>query len=293
MFLAMMTGSMKPDTSILMRDTMNTMDWVAFILALVGALAWTPQIITWISRALTKPKLSIYLHTEPEIGYTFFGPIFNIKCALLSKHKDTIINKFSAIITHENGASYKFDWVGISEDLSQIQSPLGETVSIKKTSLPLVIKVLNTGVSQASVRFMPLKFSEKLKEGSVDAIKRYNFMKTSGQLSTVDEVDALLSEQHFEDVMKVFESEFIWIAGKYTVKFEFGSPNKFKYEKDEYTFELKQEDINELKNNISNIKLDIEQRAKSDNISDFKPKPINWIWRSPELRKKGQVEIIE
>ncbi len=256
------------------------------VVAVVGAAAWTPQIIVWIYRFFTKPTLSIYVHEQPEIGYTSLGPIFNIRCALLSKHKDAVLNKFSVILTHDSGASCTLDWAGLSEDLGEIENPMGPPMSVKKTSLPLVVKVLHTGVAQVFVRFLREQFRVNLRKVSVPAIDRFNFLKMSGKLNTEKDIDTLVSEQQFDDVMKVFESEFIWRGGKYTVTFEFGSPNKFKYKRNEYTFELKHEDIEELKKNLTSIRLEVIQSAKFDSISGFERKPVPWVSRNPELRRK-------
>ena len=87
------------------------MNWVAII----GAAAWTPQIITWVHRALTQSKISLHLHLLPQIGYTTLGPIFNVTFALLSEKKDAILNKISSTLRHESGASYTFDWAGHSQ----------------------------------------------------------------------------------------------------------------------------------------------------------------------------------
>lgn len=261
---------------------MDAIDWVA----IVGAAAWTPQIITWMSRALTKPKVSLHLHTKSEIGYNLLGPIFNVRFALLSEKKDAILNKLSVELKHENGASYTFDWAGLSEDLSEIRGPIGPTFVQKKTSLPLVVKVLHTGVAQVYVLFQHKQFNANLRKASAPALDRFNFLKTSGKLKTEEEIDALASEKEFADIFKLFNSEFIWAAGKYTVKFEFESPNKFKYKKSEYTFELSQDDIDNLRKNIDNIKLDLIQTTKAGIIPDYKPKEITWMWRNPELRKK-------
>ena len=261
---------------------MDAINWVA----IVGAAAWTPQIITWMHRALTQPKVSLHLHLLPQIGYTTLGPIFNVTFALLSEKKDAILNKISATLRHESGASYTFDWAGLSEDLSEIQNPIGPIMSIKKTSLPLVIKVLHTGVAQVFVRFLHEQFNANLRKASAPARERFNFLKTSGKLKTEEEIDALASEKEFADIFKLFNTEFIWVAGKYTVTFKFESPNKFKYKKSEYTFQLSQDDINELRKNIDNIKNDMIQTAKLGIIPDYKPKVITWIWRNPDLQKK-------
>ena len=261
------------------------------VVAIVGAAAWTPQIITWIYRFFTKPQLSIYLHTQPQIGYSSFGPIFNVSCALLSKNKDAIINKFTATLKHESGALYEFDWVGLSEVLSEIENPMGPLMSIKKPSLPLVIKVLHTGVFQAFVRFQHGQFRVSMNKPFASLLERFNILKNSGKLISESDIDGLKSETEFDRVLKLIDSEFIWHAGEYTVTFELHSPNKIKYKKDEYVFTLSQEDIENLKENIENIKFDIFQRAKQEIVKDYKPKDISWVWKNPELRKKKHIQL--
>ena len=261
---------------------MDALDWIAII----GAAAWTPQIITWVTRALTQPKVSLHLHSLPQIGYTTLGPIFNVTFALLSENKDAILNKISATLKHENGATYSLDWAGLSEALSEIENPIGETMTVKKTVLPLVVRVLHTGVAQVFVRFLHEPYTTKLRTASASAIDRFNHLKNTDKLKTEQDIEELVSEQVFSELLKFFSSEFIWIAGKYTVTFQFQSPNKFKYEKDVYIFVLSQDDINELKKNIENIKHDLIEAAKIGIISGYEMKKINWIWRNPELRKK-------
>lgn len=127
---------------------MDIMNWIAVI----GAAAWTPQIVTWIYRICTKPKVTLYVNRICQIGYTGFGPIFNIDLALMSERKAITLNNLSVNIKHENGASYIFDWDGLSESLSEIQSP-SEFTSVKKSYLPLVVRITDTGIAQVMVRF--------------------------------------------------------------------------------------------------------------------------------------------
>lgn len=255
------------------------MKWVA----IVGAAAWVPQIITWVYRAFTKAKLSIYLDKTSQVGYTIYGPLFNVSLALLSKRKDIILNKFTVKLEHESGALYTFDWDGLSEDLSEIQNPIGATVTVKKTYLPLVVKVLHTGVAQVFVRFQHQQFKTHSKKPYADAIDKFNLLKLSGNLNTEEKIDALVSEPEFDKLIKFFSSEFIWAAGKYIVTFEFSSPNKFKYQKSKYTFNLIQSDIDALRENLGNLKDDIIQNAKVEIIPDYKSNTTPWQWRYPEL----------
>ena len=258
---------------------MEQMGWVAII----GAAAWVPQIITWLYRVLTKPTLSLYLDKIPQVGYNFLGPIFNVSFALLSGRKDIVLNKFSVKLEHESGASYVFDWVGLSEDLSEIQNPIGTTMKIKKTYLPLVVKVLHAGVAQVFVRFQHTQFKTNSKKPFANAIDKFSLLNSSGKLDTEEKIEAIISESEFDTVIKLFRSEFIWAAGKYTVTFEFGSPNKFKYKKDKYTFNLHQSDIDALRVNIDNIRDYLIQSAKTDIMPDCKRTEISWNWRNPEL----------
>jgi hypothetical protein len=129
------------------------------VVAIIGAAAWTPQIITWIYRFCTKPIITLYLHKTCQIGYTGLGPIFNIDLALMSERKAITLNNFSVNIKHENGASYLFEWDGISESLSEIQSPT-ELTSVKKSYLPLVVRVANTGIAQVMVRYQYMPFKQ-------------------------------------------------------------------------------------------------------------------------------------
>lgn len=262
---------------------LSVIDWAA----LIGAAAWTPQIITWVYRFFTKPKISIYVYPVLEMGYTSYGPIFNVRFALLSEKKDIILNKFYVKIKHENGASHVFDWDGLSEDLSEIQNPLGPTMSIKKTVLPLVVKVLHTGVAQLFVRFQHEQFKKNSKKVFAPALDKFQFLKNSGKLKTEQNIDDLVSEQEFVAITKLFNSEFIWTAGKYTVEFIFHSPSKFNYKKDQYMFKLSQDDVEDLKQNIENIKLNLTQTAKTSIFPDYKLKDINWIWKNPELQKNN------
>lgn len=267
---------------------MDAIDWVA----IVGAAAWTPQIIILVRWALTKPKVSLYLHPKIEIGYHTTGPIFNTTLALLSEKKDTILNMISVKIRHESGASYVFDWDGLSEDISEIQTYLGPTIYQKKTSLPLVVKVSHTGVAQVFVRFRHRKFKANCKNPFVSASDKFNLLRTSGKLKTEESIDALVSEKEFDELLKFFNAEFIWTKGKYTVTFEFGSPHKFKHEKSDYTFKLSQDDIDNLRKNIDNIKSIIIQAAKKDIIPDYKAENVAWQSVHPELEKDEDTSVI-
>ena len=60
------------------------------VLAILGASAWLPQLVVFISKKFSKPKLTIIPDKDVEIGFTSLGPIFNIQIAFLAEKKKQI-----------------------------------------------------------------------------------------------------------------------------------------------------------------------------------------------------------
>ena len=55
------------------------------IAAYIGAAAWLPQIAAWIYRSVIKPKLRVIPNQFAEVGFTTYGPIFNVRMASSSR----------------------------------------------------------------------------------------------------------------------------------------------------------------------------------------------------------------
>ncbi len=260
------------------------MDWVA----ISGALAWTPPIISWFHKRMTRPKVSLHLSPIPQLSYTSFGPLFNITFALISEKKDVILNDFIITLKHENGATHVFKWSGHSEDISEIENPGQLPVTIKKTSLPLVIRVLHTGVAQVFVKFHSENFNDNIKAVTTTLKDKYLHYIRQGKLTTEAEIDAFELEKEFCDYIRAFTTEFVWQAGRYTMEIDFNSLNKFDYAKSQYTFKLSQSDIDSLRVNIPRIHMDMTQFTKEKLIPDFKRINMDWTWIYPELKKESK-----
>ncbi len=263
---------------------MDTLDWVAIF----GALAWTPQIISWFHKWLTIPKVSLHLSPISQLSFTSYGPLFNVTFALICEKKDIILNDFIITLKHENGATHVFEWNGLSEDISEIENPGQLPVTIKKTYLPLVVRVLHTGVAQVFVRFRNKDFEDNIKVVAATLSDKYRHYISQGKLTTEAENEVFKSEKEFCDLMRTVTTEFIWQAGRYTMEIDFNSLSKFDYAKNKYTFQLNQNDINRLRVNISRIDLHILQCAKQALIPDFKPNDLAWSWIYPELKKEDE-----
>ena len=52
------------------------------IAAYIGAGAWIPQIISWIYKRMSHPIVKIVADSQAEIGYSYYGPIFNLNLTI-------------------------------------------------------------------------------------------------------------------------------------------------------------------------------------------------------------------
>lgn len=67
------------------------MKYLFEILAVIGALAWLPQLFVWVEEKLKRPKLNIINHRLVEIGYTIYGPSINLNLAFSAENDDVFI----------------------------------------------------------------------------------------------------------------------------------------------------------------------------------------------------------
>jgi hypothetical protein len=80
------------------------------IAAYLGAMAWIPQILKWGYTAVIKPAITISPEKSVSIGFTVFGPIFNLRLSINVDRKDTLIDFIGVKLVHEDGASHSFEW---------------------------------------------------------------------------------------------------------------------------------------------------------------------------------------
>ncbi len=78
---------------------MKFIDWIAIL----GALAWTPHLLSYIRSLLTKPEIQIITPRTVSLGFTSYGSIFNLNLAFSVKNKDIVISSISIRLKHESG----------------------------------------------------------------------------------------------------------------------------------------------------------------------------------------------
>lgn len=255
---------------------MTITDWVA----IVGALAWLPPIVGAIRHWLTKPAVQIITQPAPEIGFTSFGPICNMRLAFSVKNKDLVVTGLKLLISHESGDARTFEWRGITQKMGQMNYPEIGPVPIEKELNVLAMKLVERDIEERFVRFQEAAFlqSKALAEGR--AAKKLAYLKQQGAF---DRATFLRSEE-MSDVYSCVRQGFSWKPGNYRMRFLLESPEKFEVSDDCYEFSLTALAIENLEGNKKHI-----EQAYANEIdppkSEVKPEPITWNWTYPAMRK--------
>lgn len=254
----------------------------AELAAYIGAAAWLPQIGSWLYRRYVRPEVVIVPEKTLEIGYTSFGPIFNVRLALTVNRKDVIIDGLEAIIQHETGDRHTLTWVGMRENLSEISDAAGNRQLIDKEQPAIALKLSTAALVEKFVRFQEHSFLERGREFANDLYALAIFISNRADSSPAD----ILKSKEYRDLIAYARQGFWWMAGSYTVKFRARALHEIELDENTYTFELSQHDIDALKNNLTSLERFYEQTAYV-NTPDFQPAQITWTWRNPTLRKPG------
>lgn len=258
----------------------------AEIAAYVGAAAWLPQIISFIYRAAIRPKVTIVPERKVEIGYTTFGPIFNLRLAVSAVRKDTIIDHVGVLIKHEGGSVHEFEWEGMKETFSEIKDLSGNMQFVERDYSPIALVLNRQGVIERFFRFQAPSFHSKQKSLLRAATDHQAYLKST----KTDYHDDLINSKQLHDVIEFYKEYFFWKSGHYTVKFSVKSPSKVELTESSFTFELKPYEVEDLMKNMPMIK------AEASNLiykgtEGFEPEPVNWQWVSTSLERNEQKKI--
>ena len=252
----------------------------AEIAAYVGAAAWLPPIIFVIYRATIKPKVTIVPEKQVEIGYTTFGPIFNIRLAVSAARKDTIIDHVGISIRHEDGASHEFSWAGMRETFSEIKDMSGNMQFVERDYSPIALVLSKFGVIERFFRFQAPSFHSKHKKLLRVATDYQAYLKTK----KADYHEDLLNSQQVHDVLEFYEQYFFWKSGQYSVRFSVKSPKKVILTESVYVFDLQPYEVDDLKKNLPMFKIEATNLIKSD-IKSFRRKEVKWNWVTTPLER--------
>lgn len=252
------------------------------IAAYIGAAAWAPQIITWIYKALIRPKLRVIPNQFGEVGFTNYGPIFNVRVAFFVKNRDLIIDGIDITLRHTDGESHEFRWAGLGETISEITDSSGNKQIVSKDQTPIAIKVGTDSLLEKLTRFQEPRFHDADGETTRKLVSHFNFLKNRDPQDFVHQV---LRSKEFFDVVAQRQKWFWWKPGRYEVTLKPTSPQKFTLEEATFAFELTAVDVDSLRKNIPLIKTEVSNIIMS-NVPDSRPEPLTWQWANVRMIRK-------
>lgn len=250
------------------------------IAAYLGAAAWVPQIITWVFRAAVKPLPKLVSAPTLELGYTTFGPILNLTCAIASSRKDALIERIAATFKHENGENHTLTWQWLEEILFTTTTTTGETGETKKSQPAIALKV-------------PTAFLVEKKIGLQDLEFRREFNKYVEKLSDHLRYDSeeekkkkVFSAKEFLDLNDFFKRACYWKEGKYLLHVNMHIVGKKEPHIQMFEFKLTKEQVDSIAKNTDNLRESIVPLILLGlKISDTEPgKDPVWNWVYPEVK---------
>ncbi len=252
------------------------MDILYKLTAILGALAWLPQIIKWVVNWLRKPILNIICDNEVQVGYIAFGSVLNVNLSFISKHKSSLIDKMELIIKDKNNSTYNLSWAWYGETYYELKAPFA-SATMGKQQKAIAFVSYRDALVEKLVGFQSVDFREKKKE----LINKINQLIENQKYVDNINIDAIKQSSEYIDLMRLCDDSMIWKKGSYTASCKvYIADNKspFIYN---FKFSLTETDISNLKSNIKLSKLIIEKSYFPDEnkIDD------NWLWANPAIEK--------
>jgi hypothetical protein len=247
-------------------------------IAILGALAWTPHLITLIKNYLTKPKVRIITSRSAEIGFTSLGPILNLHLAFSVEHKDVVVSDLKIRLKHSSGEERIFEWQGIKQSVGTMTTPDAGSMPFEKEHSVLAIKLNQAQIEERFIRFQDVAFITSKKKYENDAIKKIAYLKAERKY----DADEFLREQEMTELYSFNKHAFPWKEGEYIASIEIESPEEFILADNVRNFSLSSVDIEELSKNKDMIEMDYKRMLVAQKEGDPE---IAWQWRSAMLIK--------
>lgn len=252
------------------------------IAAYIGAAAWAPQIVSWIYQWYVTPQIEVVTGRFASLGYTRFGPIFNLNLGFFAKRKAALIDSLQAVLVHEDGDRHIFQMEGMNETMSDIADASGTKTTVSKEQATLAFRVGTEVFLERFVRFQEPKFLSAFDSLVQEAGTAFQFERKKG-----GDVYARVSEsKELRAILTHHEKYFWWKAGSYELTFRMTSPERIKVNSQRFEIKVTQGDVDALRGNETQFAAEYENliRAGEDGYTF---RPVLWNWRSvPIARKK-------
>ena len=244
------------------------------IVAILGALAWLPQIISWIYNWMKKPKISIYHDGEAEVGYIKNGNAFNLRFSFLARDKHALIDDIELHLTDKDGARHILKWMWYSETFYELQGPAGNSTMAKQQNA-IAINAFRDVLIEKFIGFQSGAFLEKRKLLAYKLTTLVENQKINGAV----DMEAVKRSHEYNELIRLYKNSLLWKAGEYSAiaKIHIADTN----ETIEHTlsFRLSELEIDTLNKNIEFAKsvVDCEFIDTSQQLAG------TWLWAKPTI----------
>lgn len=244
------------------------------IAAYVGAAAWLPQIGSFLYRKYSVAKVRIIPERSIEMGYTSFGPILNVRLAFSTADRDTVLDRVSVELRHEDGDSKSLLWQSFVETFSEITDASGNRQRVERDQPAIALKLSTSVLSEKIVRFQDATFQDQQRARLNSVQIQLDFLKKANE----DYREKLLQTREMYDLIELYQHHFWWRPGKYSLNYAIQSPDRSRLRKAKYHFVLPQSFVDDLRANINLMAPNFRNMVMSG-APDFVPAPLNWTWR--------------
>lgn len=250
------------------------------VAAYIGAAAWLPQIAAWIWRRVVVSKVTIVAAPFVEIGFTRFGPIFNIRMAFSSERKDAIVDGVDVQLRHEDGEEHLLRWAGMSEHLSEITDASGNRQIVSREQAPIAVQIGQQGLLEKFVRFQEPRFWDRNQVPFEVFAKQALFLRAQGG----EWWGRLLESRELHELLEAHRAAFWWKTGRWTAVFDLRSPGRLTVTRHSYEFVLSEANVSLLKENLSELSTEFQNVVRSAE-PQYELRPTNWKWINASLQR--------
>lgn len=244
------------------------------IVAVLGALAWVPQIISWIYNWMKKPKISIYHDGEAEVGYIKNGNAFNLRFSFLTREKHALIDDIELILTDKDGAHHTLKWMWYSETFYELQGPAGNSTMAKQQNA-IAINAFKDVLIEKFIGFQSIAFLEKRK---LLAYKLTTFIENHRANGEID-IDAIKRSHEYNELIRLYKNSLLWKSGEYSAVAKIHIADTNGTIEHKFKFRLSDLEIETLNKNIEFAKsvIDCEFVDTTQQLTG------SWLWAKPNI----------
>lgn len=247
------------------------------ILAVLGALAWLPQLFIMIKNQLIKPVLKIIPENQLEIGYSTFGPIINTSLAIVAENKKALIDKIEIELTHENNDTQKFTWKWFEETLHVVDLPdHGGSLPTRKNQTAIAINIMKDQLVEKKIGFQQNTFQTDQKILVQNTVEDTINLGKAGKPT-----EDIQASKNYNDLKDLFQNGFNWKVGKYTIKYSIYENSIKEPFVHEISFKMTSLDVTNLKSNIEKCLSEMERSYINPEI-EFP----TWSWANISIEEK-------